>query len=87
MDTIQDIALQFGLTVILISPAVVKKVFENTSNYKGLQRFCIYLMVHCYLLRLLDNDDPEEIEDADPNDCKVLKQKDMVMSGRGAEKF
>jgi hypothetical protein len=79
MDTIQDIALQFGLTDILITPAVVKKVFENTSNHKGLQRFCIYLMVilHCYLLRLLDNDDPEEIEDADPNDHKVLKQKDI----------
>jgi len=49
MDTIQDIALQFGMMDILITPAVVKKVFENTFNYKGLQRFCICLRVHCCL--------------------------------------
>lgn len=84
MDSIQDMALKYGLKDELITPELITKVLNNTSTRQDrLRSFCVWQMVFVYTKRSLD--ESEEGEDseseyestfAEPGSIVLLK-KDM----------
>ena len=60
MDQIQDISLKYDITDIMVEPARIKGVLENTSTFDGLQRYIVYLIDYLFMEQRNEDKDLDE---------------------------